>query len=295
LGISAFPTSMVLSSYQEAISTQGGAPGPELFQWDGMSVNLKGNFTYHNQIWNFNGMAVGADGLLYALGQWHNETQWNIYRFNRTTGKLHEPVFIPFVLPYRNFPPEDFAFGSNGNIFVSIGNNIEQFNSETGQPMGLVTSIGGFFGGLVSSNSDGLLYATYNGYDQPSGGIQSINLTTFESNRFAVGNFNYFCQDSNGYIYLPNITIYQDCDTSAGAILRYRPNIDPHPVPFISTGTGTVPYSCQVGIGSMNDTLIVADPCHDQLSLYNLETGQFKGVASLPESPGRFINWNDVA
>jgi len=290
-----FPTTLLLSSYQNVISGVSGPNGPEWYQWSGNNLNLKGNFSHNNKIWNLNGMAIGPnDNLLYAIGQAHNETQWNVYRFNRTTGKLHENYFI--TLDTFAGIPSDIAFGYDGNIYIALEGNVYRFHSKTGVYMGIfATTLADYeyFIGMLFSNTDGLLYMTNYGY---ASGIVSFDGTTGASiGVVGVGNIQHFCQDSNGYLYLPNTLLNSGtCRSGIGGVLRYRPNIDPIPEPFIVTGNGIFPFSCSVGTGSMNDTLIVADPCNNQFRLYNLFSGNLMGLTNVPAPPVRFIDWNDV-
>jgi len=249
-----------------------------------------------------NGMAIGPkNNLLYVIATpYDNETQWNVYRINRTTGSLHEPVFINLLQSNVDYP-NDIAFGYDGNLYVLNYARVVRYNANTGAYMGVFVEWGDYnyyptFSGMLFSNTDEVLYVSTSGAN-----IYSFNGTTgarihyiFSAN--IVQYIPYICQDSNGYLYIPNLLKFPfNCQAGFGGVLRYRPNIDPVPQPFITTGNGIIPYSCQVGIGSMNQTLIVADPCHQQFRLYNLETGTLTSLAPTKESPARFIDWNDVA
>jgi len=297
------PTSMMLSSYI-LIDGPVGQPSPELYQWSHNSLILKGNFS-NNKVWNVNGIAIGPeDRLLYVIANpsYDNSSQWNVYRINRTTGMLHEPCFINLNLRDGwDSNPQDIAFGYDGNIYVLSSKHVNRYHAKTGAYMDVFVSweynyYYPEFRGMVFSNTNGLLYVAISGSN-----VYAFNGTT-GSSIGDIGNnvvvyIQYICQDSNGYLYIPNIlNIYpRNCQDGVGGVLRYRPNIDPAPQSFIVTGNGIFPYSCQVGLGSMNQTLIVADPCNKQFRLYNLESGNLIGFANTNESPARFINWNDVA
>jgi len=299
-----FPTSMVVSSSPPLINVSYQA-APELYQWSGNQLKLMGNFS-QSTVYNFLGMVIGPeDGLLYVIGHPNknlNDTIFNVYRFNRSTGSLHETYFIELnsYFPYDQAYPSGIDFGYDGNIYVTFGTQVLRFNAKSGNSMGVFavppTSYE-FFTEMLFSNTDGLLYMTYISY---SNGVFIYNGTTgayvgtFGTGGYGSSGVSSICQDSNGYIYLPHALDNFACVNAIGGVFRYRPNIDRVPHPFIVTGKGIVPISCSVGTGSMNNTLIVADPCNKRLRLYNLQTGALIGFADTQLSPIIFIEWNDV-
>jgi len=98
---------------------------PKFYQWTSLSsITFKGNFSQIT--YNLFGLKIGPkDGLLYAIGQPKNETLWNVYRFNLTTGMLQEPVFIHLFDPNVEYTPTEMMETFLYRFFIVLFLNLK--------------------------------------------------------------------------------------------------------------------------------------------------------------------------